>query len=128
MVQQGNDEANRIIAFASRLLSPTERRYPQCQKEALAIVWGAEHFWFYLIGRRFTIRTDAEGIAFIFKRDQAPTQRIMKRADAWALRMDAFDYDVEHISGEANIADPSSRLVEGEGTENFDDQPTPARS
>lgn len=125
LVQSNNSGDFRVIAFASRLLSPTERRYPQCQREALSIVWGTEHFWFYLIGRRFTIRTDAEGIAFIFKRDQAPTKRIMKREDAWALRMDAFEYDVEHIKGESNIADPSSRLVKGVGVKSFDDNPTP---
>lgn len=49
----------------------------------------------------------------------------MKRVDAWALRMDAFEYDVEHIKGESNTADPSSRLVKGVGVKNFDDNPTP---
>lgn len=82
LVQQGEDKENRIIAFASRLLTPTESRYPQTQREALGIVWGAEHFWFYLVGTKFTVRTDAEGIAFIMKREHAPTKRILRRADA----------------------------------------------
>lgn len=125
LVQQNPEGKYRTIAFASKLLSPTEKRYAQTQKEALGIVWGSEHFWFYLVGRRFTIRTDAEGIAFILKRDHTQTKRIMKRSYAWALRMKSFDYTVEYVKGDQNIADPSSRLVEGTGVESFEDGPTP---
>lgn len=125
LVQMNQKGEYRTISFASRLLSPTERRYPQTQREALGIVWGSEHFWYYLLGRKFTVRTDAQGISFILKRDHTQTKRIMRRADAWALRMEAFDYSVEYIKGEHNIADSSSRLVEGIGEENFEDGPTP---
>lgn len=125
LVQQSADGKYRTISFASKLLSPTERRYPQTQREALGIVWGAEHFWYYLLGRKFTIRTDAEGISFILKKDHTQTKRIMRRADAWALRMEAFNYSIEHVKGSDNIADPSSRLVEGIGTETFEEAPTP---
>lgn len=126
VLTQRNPEGKfRIISFASKLLSPTEQRYPQMQREALGIVWGAEHFWYYLVGRRFTIRTDAQGITFILKRDQTQTKRIMKRSDAWKLRMESFDYSVEYVKGDENIADPSSRLVEGTSLETFEEGPTP---
>lgn len=126
--ENANAEAgkrHRIIAFASRLLSPTEQRYPQVQREGLSVVWGAEHYWYYLVGRKFTIRTDNQGIVFIMKRDHLQTKRIMKRADAWALRMEAFDFDIEFIKGIDNIADSSSRLVEGVGETNFEDSLAP---
>lgn len=57
LVQKNPQGDFRTISFASRLLSQTERRYPQTQREALSIVWGAEHFWYYLLGRKFTVRT-----------------------------------------------------------------------
>lgn len=125
LVQKNQEGKFRVIAFASKLLSATEQRYPQTQREALGIVWAAEHFWHYLVGHHFTIRTDAEGIAFILKKDHTQTKRIMKRADAWMLRMQAFDYAVEYVRGEENIADPSSRLVEGLSDETFEEGPTP---
>lgn len=125
LVQVNQERKSRVIAFASRLLSPTERRYPQTQREALGIVWGAEHFWYYLVGRKFTVRTDAEGISFILKRDHTQTKRIMRRSDAWALRMEGFDYAVEYVRGVDNIADSSSRLIDGIGEENFEDGQTP---
>lgn len=123
LTQRNKEGQHRVVAFASRLLSPTERRYPQTQLEALGIVWGAEHFWYFLLGRSFILRTDALGISFIMKRDLTQTKRIMSRADAWALRMEAFDFKVEFVKGTENIADPSSRLVEGVGEENFEDGP-----
>lgn len=39
--------------------------------------------------------------------------------------MEAFDFKIEFVKGEENIADPSSRLIEGECDGNFEDAPTP---
>lgn len=124
LVQINGEGKPRIIAFASKLLSPTESRYPQTQKEALGIVWGAEHFWFYLLGRPFTIKTDAQGIAFLFTKERTTASRILSRAAGWALRLSRFDFKVEYIQGKSNIADPSSRLVTGAGSD-FDEAPAP---
>lgn len=125
LVQEDSKGKARVISFASKLLTPTEARYPQTQKEALAIVWGAEHFWFYLLGRKFTLRTDAEGISLILKKERTSASKILSRAAGWALRMTRFNFDVEFIAGKGNIADPSSRLVEGEGTKGFEEEPAP---
>jgi len=38
----------RPIAYASRTMTPTEQRYPQIDKEALAIVWAVQKFFHYL--------------------------------------------------------------------------------
>lgn len=107
----------RIISFASKMLTATERRYAQTQREALAIVWAVEHFYFYLMGRHFVVRTDALGISFIINREKETARRVMSRADGWALRLSAFDFEVEFVKGNYNIADPSSRLAQGEEKE-----------
>lgn len=46
------------VAFASRVMSDTERRYTQVEKEALAITWACERFSTYILGKLFTIETD----------------------------------------------------------------------
>ena len=42
-----NPSDRKYVCFASRLLSDTETRYSQCEKEALAAFWGCERYWFY---------------------------------------------------------------------------------
>ena len=46
------------VVYASRVLSDTESRYAQIEKEALAITWACEKFSCYLLGKTFTIQTD----------------------------------------------------------------------
>lgn len=104
----------RVISFASKSFSVTERKYAQTQREALAIVWGTERFYYYLLGAHFTIRTDAKGVKFIFERHSHGSKRVMSRAEGWAMRLDAFDFEMEFVKGSENIADPSSRLYQGE--------------
>lgn len=55
LAQQNELGAHRTISFASKTLTKTERNYPQTQREALAVVWGTEHFFYYLLGNEFTI-------------------------------------------------------------------------
>ena len=61
LCQLADDGQHRIIAYASKALTPTEQRYSQTEREALAIVWGAEQFS-VLIGARFTVWTDHKAL------------------------------------------------------------------
>lgn len=110
LVQEKVGEKPRIICCASKTLTETEKSYPQIQKEALGIIWGVERLYYYLLGRKFTIRTDARGLAFIFDRDRTTCKRVLNRAEGWALRMSCFDYRMEWVDGPNNISDSLSRL------------------
>jgi len=99
-------DQRRIVAFASRLLSTTERKYSQVEKEALAIVWGCERFWLYVIGKRFKVITDNRAVQLIFSNTVAkPPPRI----ERMALRMAQFDCEFIHKPGDELLADYYSR-------------------
>ena len=55
---QQNNSSWQPVAFVSRVMSDTESRYAQVEKEALAITWACEKFSSYILGKMFTIETD----------------------------------------------------------------------
>lgn len=113
MVLQRKDknDLSRVIACASRSLTETERRYPQTQREALAIVWGVEKFFYYLAGREFFIVTDHKPMEFIFgSASKKTSKRALTRSEAWAARLGQYKFIVNVIPGEKNEADILSRM------------------
>lgn len=106
LIQTNDMEESRVVCFASKSLTDTERRYCQTEKEALALVWSVEWFQNYLIGREFNLLTDCKALTFLF----SPTSRPCARIERWVLRLQGFQYKILHISGTLNIADVLSRL------------------
>ena len=103
----GHSHAGRPnVSFSSRLLTDVERRYSQCEKEALAAVWGCERYWLYLFGQEFLLVTDNRAVQLIYGNSAA---RPPARIERWALRLTQFDFQVVHRPGKSNIADYFSR-------------------
>ena len=73
-----------IIAYASRSLTDCESRYSQTEKEALAVVWGIEHFHLYLYGSSFQVIADHKPLETIFNN---PTCKATARLERLQLRL-----------------------------------------
>lgn len=106
LIQKERTGEERIIMFASKSLSETERRYCQTEKEALAIVWAVERFHYYLYGHKFTLITDHKPLTFMFK----PLSKPCARIERWVLRLQSYIFNVVYKKGKDNIADTLSRL------------------
>lgn len=103
---QLDGEEYRIISYASKSLSDTERRYAQTEKEALALVYAVEKFHIYLYGITFELITDHRPLEVLF----GPNSRPCARIERWVLRMQSYSYVVIYQPGKSNIADPLSRM------------------
>ena len=59
VLSQLDDQGSEVvIAYASSTLSSSQRSYTATNRECLAVVHFCEHFRHYLLGSRFTLRTD----------------------------------------------------------------------
>ena len=104
--QAGDDGVERPIAYASRLLSSTERHYASTEGELLGIVWAFRHFRCYLLGKRFLVRAYHRALELLdkFKEPSAIIAR-------WLEFLSQFEYDLQYRQGRTNAnADALSHL------------------
>ncbi|XP_055585535.1 uncharacterized protein K02A2.6-like [Uranotaenia lowii] len=107
---QFHEGTPKVVSYASKSLTDTEKRYAQTEKEALSLVWAVERFRIYLFGIRFELETDHKPLEAIFSPQSKPCLRI----ERWVLRLQGFSYDVVYRKGKTNIADSLSRLSNAE--------------
>jgi transposase InsO family protein len=103
--QKQSDGHFKPVAYASRTLNPTERRYSQIERECLAVTWGIEKFRTYVYGLTFKVITDHKPLINIFK----PTHMPPARLERMLLRLQSYKFTVEFQSGALNPADILSR-------------------
>ena len=94
VLSQVSNGEERVLAYVSRALSRTERKYCATRREMLALVWAARHFRPYLYGKKFTLRTDHHSLKWLhnFKEPEGQVAR-------WLEVLSEFDYTVVHGAG-----------------------------
>ena len=101
-------QAGRPVAFASRTMTETERRYSQIEKECLALVFGCTRFDHHLHGReKITAVTDHKPLETILAKsiNSAP-----KRLQRMMLRLQKYRLNIVYKKGtQMYISDHLSR-------------------
>lgn len=95
MQQTSTGEAWKPVAYASRSMTNTERRYAQIEKEALAVTWACEKFSDYILGRRFEIESDHKPLIPLLSTKQL--DNLPPRILRFRLRLGRFDYSIQHV-------------------------------
>lgn len=105
-----SNKIERPIAYASRTLTATEQRYPQIDKEALAIVWACQKFFNYLYARHFILYTDHKPLTQIFHPEKSLPVLCISRMANYADYLAHFNYEIKFKPTKANAnADYCSR-------------------
>ena len=84
------------LSFASRILTDTETRYAQIEKEMLAVVWSLEKFNQYTYGRKVNVVSDHKPLECILKKAVANAP---KRLQGMMMRLQKYDVDLMYVPG-----------------------------
>ena len=94
VLMQKSDSLWKPIAYASRSMTETEKRYAQIE-EALASTWACEKFATYILGMKFLIETDHKPLVPLLgtKHLDSLPPRILR----FRLRLARFTYTIVHV-------------------------------
>ena len=106
VLSQIQDGEERVIAYWSKRLAPSERNYCVTRRELLAVIKAMVHFRPYLYGRKFSLRTDHASLQWLYKRKD-PSSQVAR----WLELLAEFHFTLTHRPGAKHgNADGMSRV------------------
>lgn len=97
--RQGHQE--KVIAYASHVLTKAERKWSTYDRELWAFVWAVHHFRHYLYKQPFVIVTDHKPLLGL-RKIPIDNDRTGRRA-RWALELNPFEWTVIHKDGRSHL-------------------------
>ena len=94
VLSQVQDKQERVVAYCSRALRPSQRRYCTTTREMLAAVAMCIQFRSYLRGGRFTLRTDHRSLVWLHRFKDM--EGMMSR---WLHALQQFQFSIVHRPG-----------------------------
>ena len=102
------DETTRPSRFESGVWSDAERKYDAVKLECRGLMKALKKFRFWIYGRHFQLRTDAQTLVWLL--NQTPNDLPNAMITRWLTYIRLFDFEVQHVPGNKNSsADALSR-------------------
>ena len=110
VLYQTQEGVERVIAYASVSLKPSENNYPAHKLVFLALKWSVtEKFHDYLYGRLFEVITDNNPLTYILT-----TAKLDATGQCWVASLSDYNFTIKYRSGKKNAdTDGLSRRQEG---------------
>lgn len=106
LYQKQDDGSLRVIGYASRSLTKSEKNYAVHKLEFLALKWSiTEKFHEYLYGSKFCVRTDNNPLTYVFT-----SAKLDATGQRWVAALSQYDFSLSYCPGRQNVqADMLSR-------------------
>lgn len=114
VLYQKQNGIDRVIAYASRSLKPSEKNYPAHKLEFLALKWAiTDKFHDYLYGATFEAISDNNPLTYALT-----TAKLDATGQRWIAALSNYNFRITYRSGKKNLdADGLSRRVSTEKEE-----------
>ena len=100
----------KVVCYASRALTKTEKNYQNLEREALGTIWGMEKFHYFLYGKEFILETNQKPLVSIYKKHMVDISPRVQR-----LIVRSFPYLPFHVvykkGKDIPVADALSRVT-----------------
>ena len=96
------------MEFVSHSLTPSEQRWAQIEKEALAVLYGLERFDQYTYAKKVIVQNDHKPLETILRK---PLNQIPERLQDIIMKLFRYDIDFQFVKGsDLIIADTLSHV------------------
>ena len=114
VLYQKHGKLKKVVAYASRSLTKSERNYPAFKLEFLCLKWAVtDKFKDYLTGNHFSVYTDSNPLTHVLT-----SAKLDATGQRWVSALAAYDFDLNYKPGVKNTdADALSRYQHDRVTE-----------
>ena len=96
-----------IISYESTKLKENEHNYVTHDMFLIAIIHPLKMWRHYLMGKKFELRTDHDGLKYLFEHTT-----LNARQGRWMDVLCEYEFDIKHIKGkENNVVDSLNRKI-----------------
>ena len=93
-------QESKPVMYVSRVLTETEQRYSNIERELLAIVFALKRLNHYTFGRTITVQSDHQPLQSIWKKSIVSASPRLQRL---LLRLAHYDINIEFLHGKENV-------------------------